>query len=311
MKVLVIGASGLVGHKACREAGDEAVGTYNLHPARVPCRTVKADVLEPGAVRKLFADESPDAVINTAALHNVDYCEIHPAEAKRLNADAAGNLAEACSDAGARLVHVSTDYVFDGAKGTPYSEADAPSPLNVYGSTKAEGERRVLAAGHAVVRTSVVYGTSPSALRAPEPGTHGGFVMWVLRSLARGERLRVVDDQEVTPTFADALATALLKAARSRHGGLLHVAGASCESRYSLASKVAKAFGYEPRLVSPTRSADLGQLARRPANVCLDSSKSARELGILMPSAVEGLRAMRVQADTEAPGLVRGLGDTR
>ena len=311
MKVLVIGASGLVGHKVCCVAGGEAVGTYNLHPAHVPCRTVKVDVLEAAVVRKLLSDESPDVVINTAALHNVDYCENHPAEAKCLNSDGAGNLAEACSDAGAHLVHLSTDYVFDGTKGAPYSEEDTPNPLNVYGTTKAEGERRVLAAGHAVVRTSVVYGMSPSALRAPEPGMHGGFVMWVLRSLAKGEHLRVVDDQEVTPTFADALATALFKVARSRYDGLLHIAGASCESRYSLASKVAKVFGYEQGLVSPIRSADLGQTTRRPARVCLDSSRAGRELEILMPSAVEGLHDMRVQADIEAPGLVRGLGDMR
>lgn len=308
--MLVVGASGLVGHKACCSAGIKAVGTYNSHPARVPCRTVKMDVLKAAAVRKLLSDESPDAVINTAALHNVDYCENHPAEAGRLNADAAGGLAEACSDAGARLVHVSTDYVFDGTKKTPYSEEDAPGPLNAYGATKAEGERRVLTAGHAVVRTSVVYGVSPSALRSPGSGMHSGFVMWVLRSLSRGESLRVVDDQEVTPTFSDALASALLEVARDGRGGLLHAAGASCESRYSLASKAAEIFGYEPSMVSPIRSADLAQAARRPARVCLDSSKAERELGIAMPSADEGLRAMRVQAEVEAPGLVRDSGGT-
>lgn len=302
----MIGASGLVGCKACRAAPGEAVGTHNARPSSAPCRSVRADLLEPGAAAKLLESESPDAVINTAALHDVDYCEAHPAEARRLNAGAVGALAEACSDAGARLVHVSTDYVFDGAKGEPYTEEDEPRPLNAYGATKAEGEKLALAGGHAVVRTGVVYGLGPPAPRGPGPGRHAGFVAWVLRSLAAGERLRIVDDRMITPTFADPLGRALVEVARSGRGGLFHAAGASCESRHSLASKAAEAFGHDPRLVSPVPSSAFELAAERPPYACLDSSRAAREFGIGLPGASEGLRAMREQAEAEAPGLVRG-----
>lgn len=286
VKLLVAGASGLVGHGVCIAAGGGVVGTYNSRPVRAPCRTVKADLLEPGSARALLAAESPDAVINAAGIGDVDYCESRPDEAMRANAWAAGALAEACSDAGARLVHVSTDYVFDGAKGSPYTEEDAPGPLNAYGASKAEGERRVLKRGHAVVRTGVVYG--PAA-----PRGHPGFVDWVLRSLGGGERLRIVDDQMVTPTPVGALAAALLAAARSGRGGLFHVAGASCESRYSLAAKAAAAFGYEPGMITPVPSSSIRLSARRPAYACLDCSKAARELGVRIPGAADGLRAMR------------------
>lgn len=298
MKTLVVGASGLVGSKTARAAGPGAVGTYNEFPAGLPCRGARLDLREPASVRKVLADERPDAVVNTAALHDVDYCESHAREARILNSEAAGALAEACSDAGARLVHVSTDYVFDGAKGAPYSEKDAAAPLNAYGATKAEGEKKILALGHSVVRTGVVYGAGPAAPRGP--GRHAGFVAWVLQSLRAGRRLRVVDDQFVTPTLADSLAEALLAVARSG-GGLYHAAGASCESRYSLAAKAAAAFGHDPAMLSPAKSSEIPQLARRPPYACLDSSRIARELGAELPGASEGLRAMRAQAGAGAP----------
>lgn len=300
MKVLVIGASGLVGYKTALAAGAEAVGTHNAFPEGSPCRTVRADLREAAAVRKILSDESPDAVINTAALHNVDYCESHAGEARLLNTEAVGALAEACSDAGARLVHVSTDYVFGGSKREPYSEKDEPAPLNAYGATKAEGEKLVLAGGHSVVRTGVVYGLSPSVMRGPGPGGHRGFVSWVLGSLRAGARLRIVDDQFVTPTLADSLAGALLSVARSG-GGLYHAAGASCESRHSLASKAAEAFGYDAGAIAPIGSASLPQKAARPPYACLESSR-IKGLGVRLPGAAEGLQEMRRQADADCPG---------
>lgn len=300
VKVLVIGSSGLVGYKTALAAG--AVGTHNAFPEGSPCRSAKLDLRDAAAVKKILSDESPDAVVNTAALHNVDYCESHPGEAEILNAGAAGALAGACSDAGARLVHVSTDYVFDGSKKEPYSESDEPAPLNAYGATKARGEREVLARGHSVVRTGVVYGLSPSVMREPGPGRHLGFVPWVLQSLRGGARLRIVEDQFVTPTLADSLAGALLAVARSG-GGLYHAAGASCESRYSLAAKAAEAFGYDPAALSPVKSSALRQLARRPPYACLDSSRIASEMGVVLPGASEGLREMRAQADAAYPGV--------
>ena len=299
---MVIGSSGLVGYKTALAAGSEAVGTHNAFPGGSPCRTVRADLRDAAAVKKILSDESPDAVVNTAALHNVDYCESHAGEAWLLNAKAAGALAELCSDAGARLVHVSTDYVFDGSKKEPYSENDEPSPLNAYGATKAEGERQVLARGHSVVRTGVVYGLSPSVLREPGAGRHHGFVLWVLQSLRGEGRPRIVDDQFVTPTLADSLAGALLSVARSG-GGLYHAAGASCESRYSLAAKAAEAFGYDPAVLIPVKSSALRQLARRPPYACLDSSRIASEMGVVLPGASDGLREMRAQADAGYPGV--------
>lgn len=310
MKLLVIGASGLVGHKVAKkaaDAGDDVAGTYNSREADLGFPCAKADVTDADRIRRLVSECSPDAVVNTSALHNVDYCEQHPAESDEINASAVGVLARACTEAGAKLVHLSTDYVFDGAKDSPYSERDEPSPLSAYGRSKLAGERLV-GGGHAVVRTSVVYGWTPAEL-AGIPSSSGkgiNFALWLLKSLSSGKQVSIVTDQHATATLADSLAESLLKVAKSTESGTFHVAGADCQSRYEFATDLAKVFGHDAGLVSPTESARFAQKAKRPARSCLDSSRARRLLNLTHPSTRDALCTMRAQVEREAPELVGG-----
>lgn len=202
VKLLIVGASGLVGGKVAQRAidgGMEVYGTYNLRGPRpgvpssgpdIPC--ARLDVRDGGGVRDLVSSESPDAVINASALRGVDYCERHPEEADLVNASAVGVLADACADAGAKLVHISTDYVFDGDK-APYVEYDEPEPLNAYGYSKFVGEGRAVVRGHAVVRTSAVYGWTPAELAwtKPSSGKGANFALRLLKSLSAGKRANI------------------------------------------------------------------------------------------------------------------------
>lgn len=308
MKLLVIGASGLVGHKVAKKAmatGDDVIGTYNSREADLGFPCTKADVTDATGIHRLVSESAPDAVVNTSALHNVDYCEQHPTESDEVNAAAVGSLARACTEVGAKLVHLSTDYVFDGTKESPYSEDDKPAPLNAYGSSKLAGEKLV-GDGHTVVRTSVVYGWTPTEL-AGIPSSSGkgiNFALWLLQSLSSGKQVNIVTDQYATATLADSLADSLLKVAKSAESGTFHIAGVDCQSRYEFAAELAEVFGHDADLLSPTESAQFSQKANRPARSCLDSSKARRLLNMSHPHTKDALGIMRAQVEREAPELV-------
>jgi dTDP-4-dehydrorhamnose reductase len=222
---------------------------------------------------------APDLVINAAAYTAVDRAEDEPALARAVNATGAGWLAEAAATRGAALIHVSTDYVFDGAKGAPYVETDAPNPLGVYGATKAEGERLVLGAHPraAVIRTAWV--CSPDG---------GNFVKTMLRLAQEREALRVVADQLGAPTFADDLAAAMLRMApRLMAGvgsGLLHLTGAPHTSWHGFAEAIldqAAQRGHPRPRLTPITTAEYPTRARRPADARLDCERIGAIHGIV------------------------------
>ena len=304
VKLLVVGASGLVGRKVAEqalEAGADVHGTYNSRGGDFGFPCTKLDVTDSEKVRGLVSDISPDAVINASALHDVDYCQDHISESDAVNSAAVGVLARACPG---KLVHVSTDYVFDGAKGSPYSEADGPAPLSAYGRSKLAGER-LLGPGDAVVRTSVVYGWAPAENAGERSSSRKGanFALWLLKSLSAGKQVSIVTDQYATATLADSLAGALLELAKGPEGGAFHFAGPDCQSRHEFAVQLAGTFGYDPGLVLPTDSSRFPQKAPRPASSCLDSSKARRLLGVSHPGTREALGIMKTQVEREAPGL--------
>jgi dTDP-4-dehydrorhamnose reductase len=215
----------------------------------------------------------PRLVINCAAATDVDRCETDHEYAGRGNTLAAKHAAEAAAGAGARLIHVSTDFVFAGDKRTPYREADTPQPISHYGLSKLAGERAVqLAAPDAlIVRTSWMYGHG---------GTH--FPGKVLQWARDGGPLRIVDDQQGSPTYADDLAAALRKLAeRSNASGLFHLGGAGCTTRFRWAQEILVLAGLDVQVV-PASSAEFPLPAQRPANSCLDCSKAAG-LGVELP----------------------------
>ena len=269
MTIHVVGAGGMLGQDVVRAAGADAVGLAHAD----------LDVTDVSAVRGALA--GADLVINCAAYTNVDGAEADPATAAAVNARGARNVAEAA----ARVIYVSTDYVFDGSKPDAYVESDPTGPLSEYGRSKLEGERATLTASpHSlIVRTSWLFGAAG-----------GNFVDTMLRLAEERDELRVVDDQIGCPTFTGHLAEALVTLARgearladghSAHG-VLHVAGAGSCSWFEFARTIFESAGVEMR-VQPCSTDEFPRPAHRPANSVLRSERGAPEL----PSWQEGLDA--------------------
>lgn len=265
--------------------------TSKTHPSTSP-KSMKLDVADSEATLRLVAEIAPDVIINTAALTDVDYCELHKEEAERVNVGGARNLAEAARTNGSRFIHLSTDSVFDGTRGH-YSESDIPNPINTYSKTKLESERIVSQLSNfAIARPSVVYGW-----HTVNPNTTGtkrlNFAMFVLDKLNNDERVKAVTDQYSSPTLADNLAEALLILGRITENGIFHTAGKSCLNRYEFAIAICRIFGYPPELVQPVLSNEFVQVAKRPKNCCLQVGKAEKALGLRFLSAQEGITQMK------------------
>ena len=271
MRLLVTGAAGMLGTDvvaAAERDGHEVVGLARAD----------LDISDAAAVRDAIAAAAPDAVFNCAAWTDVDGAEADEAGATRVNGEAAGNVARAAAAAGAFVVHLSSDYVFDGTATSPYLESHPTAPLGAYGRSKLAGEHAVAQAGpdHAIVRTAWVF------------GAHGGnFVATMLRLARERDEVTVVDDQIGCPTFTGHLAPALVEIARQRLAGIVHVAGGEECSWHDLAAATFEATGADVEL-RRGRSADLGRPAPRPAYSVL---RSERPDAPVLPPWREGLNA--------------------
>lgn len=249
------------------------------------------DLCEPASITRAMTDFRPHVIINTAAYTAVDKAESEPDAAFALNRDGARMLAEAANKRGAAIIHVSTDYVFDGAKPAPYVEDDPTGPLNVYGRSKLEGEMAVRTANprHVIVRTSWVHSAAGA-----------NFVRTMLRLGAERQTLRVVDDQIGGPTYAPHLAAAVLDIARQVAGrgagdatwGTYHAAGAGAVSWCGLAREVFRVAGHHggpaPAIEAIT-TADYPTPALRPANSRLDCQRLEQSFGFRMPDWQSGV----------------------
>ncbi|HWD70229.1 MAG TPA: dTDP-4-dehydrorhamnose reductase [Solirubrobacteraceae bacterium] len=272
MKLLITGAAGMLGtdvRAAAVAGGHEAVALSRA----------ELDISDHDAVAAAVTHASPDAIVNCAAYTKVDAAESDPDAAAAVNATGPGFLAEAATRAGAWLVHVSTDYVFDGAKTTPYHESDPTGPRSVYGSTKLLGERAVeLAApgSHTIVRSSWLF------------GIHGPcFPATMLRLADEHDMLTVVDDQVGCPTFTGHLAPALVElATRTRLPGVVHLAASGACSWYEFCVEIMRATNTSVE-VRPCRSDEFPQAATRPARSVMRSERSEAPA---LPDWHDGLR---------------------
>lgn len=284
MRVLITGASGLLGVNLALEACQQHVvfGHVNRQVLRTDAFNVtQGDLLAPGAVEKLLDDTSPDWVIHCAALANVDACEADPEQAYQVNTSLPGQLAANVARSGARLLHVSTDAVFDGLRG-PYSESDPPNPLSVYARTKLAGERRVADANpQAIIARVNLFGWSTSGSRS--------LAEFFYQNLSLGRSVMGFTDVFFCPLLANHLAQIMLAMLDQSLSGLYHVVSSDCTSKYDFGLRIARLFNFDASLVKPTPVRAAGLSAARSPNLLLDAGKLARDLGNKPPEIAAGL----------------------
>jgi dTDP-4-dehydrorhamnose reductase len=279
MRLLVTGAGGMTGAKVNAQSVQRGWECRALTRAEL-------DISDSEAVREAIASYRPDVVINAAAYTAVDDAEQHEALATRVNADGAGNVARAANESGAAVIHISTDYVFDGKSSRPHLPTDPVGPLGAYGRSKLAGEIavRTEAERHLIVRTSWVYS---------EKGRN--FVLTMLRIGATTREIKVVNDQHGCPTSASDLALALLAAADSMNrdrgmSGTYHFSNSGVTTWYDFAKEIFHVRGGVAPVIIPIPSASYPTPAKRPSWSVLDCSSFARDFGVSPRPWQEALR---------------------
>lgn len=285
-KLVVTGGSGLLGSKIVQLAKNN----FNVIPTHfrdsIFSGSLRLDITDKREVFQTIRKLEPDVLIHTAAETNVDKCEKEREWAWKANVEGTGNLAEICGKINAKIVYVSTDYVFDGEKGL-YTEEDKPNPINYYGLTKLMGEEAMMkhCDDHIIVRSSVLYGWDPRKLN---------FATWIIDSLKRHQSIQVVDDHFNSPTLADNLAEALLEAVKKHLSGFYHMAGSERISRYEFALRITKTFGLDSSLIKPIKMSELTTwVAKRPKDSSLSIEKARRALRTKFLKVQESLNIMK------------------
>ena len=298
MKILLTGANGLLGQKLVallrQQPAVEIVatgrGTNRLSELYPDLRFVALDVTDGPQVHQVLSQERPTHVIHTAAMTNVDECELNHASCWQQNVTAVEHLAAACAALDIHLTHLSTDFIFDGSAG-PLAEDAAPAPISHYGESKLAAERVVqgtVGLRWAIARTVLVYGV-----------LHGGgrtnIVLWVRDSLRAGKTIKVVDDQWRTPTLAEDLAQGCWLLARHSAQGIYNVSGDELLTPYAMALRVADYFGLDKSLIEKADASTFSQPARRPARTGFVIDKARQELGYRPRSFEEGIAIVAAQ----------------
>ncbi len=293
LKVLVTGSNGLLGQKLTLLLGSdpavEVIATaraklnYNLKRGRFH----KLDVTVREDVDFVIGQAKPDVVIHTAAMTQVDHCETEREKCWLNNVTAVDNIVKACEQNGVHLIHISTDFIFDGSHG-PLREDEAPYPLSHYGESKLAGETIVQQSKlpWAILRTVLVYGILPDMSRS-------NIVLWVKKSLEDGKSINVVNDQWRTPTLAEDLAMGCLLAARKKATGIFHISGDEMMTPYDIAIRTAEFFKLNKDLIHETDSTQFKQPAKRPPRTGFIIEKAKRELGYRPHTFEEGLAVIQ------------------
>ncbi len=257
-----------MGSRLAEIATDRGHGVFSGYRHHLPelGERTKFDLEDGEEIADKLREIEPEVVFHTAALTDVDRCEIDRELAWRTNFLGTELVANSAADVGAFVVYASTDYVFDGGRGM-YREDDRTDPVNYYGLTKLLGEGFC----NCVARTSVLYGARPASGKV-------NFVLWLIERLRDGEPVRIVADQYITPTLDTNLAKMLLEAGEKRLEGTYHLAGATRVSRYEFAVEIARSFGFDAELVIPSKMSDMTWKAKRPEDSSLDTSKARDRL---------------------------------
>lgn len=300
-KVLILGIGSLTGSKIVAFAKNifEVYGTYNMrNPGFDFIPSFRLDITQWNEVKKLILKISPDVIINTCSLNSVDYCENHAEEAKKINVDSVKNISEISNSIGSKLIHLSSDSVFDGTKATPYTEKDLQNPINVYGRTKMDGEKIVLHnSNNLVIRASVLYGWLPkSILNIPSSSMKpANFAQWLITKLQSKEVIKIITDEYSSPIIADDFARSIVHLTSGNYDGLFHSAPPIQINRYDFSIKLAKFLQLNYSLIQPTTNKELGRSVTTGFNKCLDSSKIVKETNFHFMSLDESFDLLRHQ----------------
>lgn len=293
MKILVTGSNGLLGQAITaifrRESDHELFLTSFEENSYIEGNQYQTlDITKKDEVKKLVGSFAPDLIINCAAFTNVDKCETERELSWKINVDGVKNLIIAARRSNSRIIHFSTDYIFDGKSG-PYSEDSIPSPISFYGREKLASENALVTSDirYTIIRTLVLYGVGVNV----KPN----FALWMINELKAGRSINVVTDQISNVTMIDDLAYGTLKVAERSGIGVYNIAGADILSRYDFAMKLCDVFGYDRKLVAPITTAMLNQPAPRPLKSGLITTKMEAELGFKPMDSLEGLRLLKFQ----------------
>ncbi|RYG42250.1 MAG: SDR family oxidoreductase [Chitinophagaceae bacterium] len=296
LKVLITGSNGLLGQKlvallanhpnTCLTACSRGV---NRNPDAHGYQYEALDLTDHASARALISQIRPDVIIHTAAMSSVDACEADPKSCREINVLAVRNLGKVCAETGAHLIHLSTDFVFDGTEG-PYREVDGMNPLSIYGKSKVESELLLENTGckWSVIRTILVYGVLKDLSRPT-------IVSWVKDNLEQKKEIRVIDDQFRMPTLVEDLADACCAIAKGGHQGVYHICGKDHMSIAALAHEVAHFFGLDTSLISHVSSSELPNAHLRPANTGFSLEKAMHTFNYSPRSFQEGLALLAKQ----------------
>jgi len=293
-RILVTGANGLLGQKITdifsRESEHELVLTDLQPSAEAPksYEYFQQDITKKDELKESFRKYNPEVVINTAAYTNVDGCEADRELCWRINVDAVKNLIIASKMVSAKLIHFTSDYVFDGKNGN-YDENSTPNPKGFYGRAKLASENALIASGvkYAIVRTQILYGTGKNV--------RPNFALWLIEKLRKNEPVKIVEDQLGQPTVVDDVAFAVLQIVDRDCTGIYHVCGSEFLSRYKFALKLADIFEFDKNLITPVKTSELNQAAERPMNTSFITLKAESELGIKPLNVTDGLYFLKQQ----------------
>ncbi len=293
VNIIITGVNGLLGQKLLEQAASHySILGIDIHEEpfnkKLNFQYEQLDITDRRLLTESILNFYPHYLINTAAMTDVDDCEENKEQCWKINVQAVNNLVYAARKIGTKIIHLSTDYIFDGNHG-PYSENDVSSPLGYYGKSKLASENVLHASDldYAIVRTMVLYGAGINV--------RPNFVTWLISALKNKQQLTIVTDQIGSPTLADDLAAAILKIIELNKWDTFHVSGSEIIDRYRFALKIAEIFGLDESLVSPITTAELKQKAPRPLNSGLIVDKATSELGINLSNIEDGLKIFKKQ----------------
>lgn len=301
MKLLITGASGLLGINLAMEAmrAHEVIGVDRGKLKSAPFQVLKADLLRSDALDSMLDSAQPDALINCAALANLEECEGHPDRARILNAEIPGELAKACAQRNISFIHLSTDAVFDGTKAGSYTEEDVPNPQGIYSQSKLDGERAVQQANaQAIIARVNFFGWSLTDRRSL-----GEFFV---NNLSAEKSVSGFTDVIFCPMLVNHTACLLLEMLEKKLGGLYHVVGAQPVSKYQFGLEVARKFGLKENLISPKSVEGSGLTVKRSHNLWLSVHKLSTDLGREIPNFSTGLDEFYTQHQQGYPQKIRG-----